>query len=54
MLRAIGIFFIVLFVYWFDRHNLHFTDTLFSQIQPAKILDYFSKVFHELALAVNK
>lgn len=53
MLRAIGLFFLLLFAYWFDRHHLHFVDTLFGQISLNKILLYLSDFLKELASTLN-
>ena len=52
-MRIIGLLLIVLFVFWFDRHNLHFAEVLFSQIKPAQILEYISVVIHKLAQSLN-
>ena len=49
MFRLIGLFIVVLFAYWFDRHYLHLVDTLFSQVSLKQILLYFSKLLKELA-----
>jgi len=52
-LRVLGLILLVLFLFWFDRHNLHFADVLFSQLNPKQILLFISQLVQDLARAIN-